>query len=682
MSTRYVPAIPGPLLIVNDVADLRNYAGTPNPNLYKLQVPLKAGMQMLSNLKEEQRLYGTYGRGSMMASHSVRSERLPSNRRRTSRNHSDSGTDSSDVDNNGMNSDSEQQQQSSHGTPRNNSHTRRIRKPHSFRNWRSMRTSMADDDDDTTSTTSSSDGESDSSRRKSRSMLHITSSTAMHRDSTSSSGTTSPMDSSGQGRPPLVPPRKFSRQDPGTPIRSTAQRFRDPDTPGGFLVTQLRRSSLSGDVPMSASDTSSSASGRQSMNRIASLLRDETAPFEKEIAHERVTTSLFKQIPPLKFDNDAEDGGMVGVVPTFTSGTTSDGPNASMMMNSTNNSMKSIGSIVPSIVSSTAPDSPESVASAGNGTLMSLDDFPELAIPHAVRVSPIPNSQLRSPAAYISNSSRLNPENQFISSKHQDMITSSPAMSPVNLVIGHMSPINLERRGKRKMSMDDRFEPYKRHHRMPSSPSGNNSSTRSLSPGAPMLPSPTLSQQLFPPLRSRSPSISMMMGVNSNPSSNNSSNGNLPMASSGQAPQQQQQQQPQPPVMNAMGIMIQGAPASLITSPPLPVSTLLSHHNHHPYGMGPPSMPVPIPFPATFSSMVDMQQQQQQQQFVVGSPRMYSQSPLAGSVTSNGMMMVNPPASPRPTPPFGQMLNLSGAQVEFNKMSISSSDLLLGRGDQ
>ncbi|TPX45138.1 hypothetical protein SeLEV6574_g04054 [Synchytrium endobioticum] len=568
----------------------------------------------------------------------------------------------------------------------------------SFRRWRAME--HDDDEDDTGSSSNSSEdggGSSDTlafqQSRRTRRVAHPRG--YWNRNNSSSNGNTTSGASSDndQGRPPLVPASSKSSmlKDPGTPVagtrwnapsnlgpNATSTLPPQPDTPRALLVSQLRRSSLSSDLPMTP--CGDGAHGGRSLYRIASLLRDESSPFEKEMAHEKVTTSLFKRIPPLNLPSPAEgnvsgstsnpeEGGMVGVVST--------GLSCSNPINA-------------SSVSGLAPDSPESGASAnsvGAATQMYMDDYSDSAVAHPVRVSPIPNSQLKSPAIYISNSSRLNPENHFISSKHQELITSSPAMSPVNAVMGHMSPVALERRNKRKMSMDERFEPYKRHHRVPSSPSGNNSSSRSLSPGAPMLPSPTLSQQLFPPLRARSPSVSVIPSASSNQAVFNGSSNS-------------------PAVMNAMGIMIQGSnshasnnmpavgqagtPTSLFHGPSASaLVTLLnggsngnSGNGGNTYSMPPPqSMPVPIPYPATVNAiMSDNSSHQNHSQthppFSAESPRTYSQSPLAGSIAATGVNIVsNPPLSPRATAPFGQMLNLSSAQGEFSKMSISATEM-------
>ncbi|KAJ3311662.1 hypothetical protein HDU76_003068, partial [Blyttiomyces sp. JEL0837] len=143
----------------------------------------------------------------------------------------------------------------------------------------------------------------------------------------------------------------------------------------------------------------------------------EVAPFESEVAHENVTTSFLKRIIPPSTKRD-------------------ESPLDYFSLRSAD----------------TERSDPDPLADA-------LRDDESVPFPRSI---PIPNNQIKDPATYHSNTSKLNPENGFIAS-----VMSSPSISPVIHPMV-MSPILSERKGKRKMSFDERFEPYKR--RLPSSP--------------------------------------------------------------------------------------------------------------------------------------------------------------------------------------------------------------------
>ncbi|KAI9007213.1 hypothetical protein BC832DRAFT_435402 [Gaertneriomyces semiglobifer] len=157
-------------------------------------------------------------------------------------------------------------------------------------------------------------------------------------------------------------------------------------------------------------------------------------------------------------------------------------------------------------------------------------------VPVPVRTVAIPNSALKDPATYISHSSKLNPENSFLS-RQQEVISCSPSLSPVHTTFAaaiSMSPGNAERKGKRKHSGDsERYEPYsKRHHRMPSSPTvqspsiGTGAYFRASSTPPPFsLPFPLVFQRQRSPSVSSTSSVSSMWGVEKNGGNASHTNG-------------------------------------------------------------------------------------------------------------------------------------------------------------
>ncbi|KAJ3204699.1 hypothetical protein HDU67_009353 [Dinochytrium kinnereticum] len=134
---------------------------------------------------------------------------------------------------------------------------------------------------------------------------------------------------------------------------------------------------------------------------------DEVKPFEKEVAHEHATTLLLKRaVGPLS------------------------------------------GSAEGTLECPDSPDSPlslHSMVTSGSKNENLFENVQEAI----ARPPPIPLNQIKDPANYISNSSRLNPENGIFTRTH-DYITHSPSLSPV-LRPGSMSP-SLDRKGKRKRS--------------------------------------------------------------------------------------------------------------------------------------------------------------------------------------------------------------------------------------
>ncbi|TPX66350.1 hypothetical protein SpCBS45565_g04521 [Spizellomyces sp. 'palustris'] len=202
--------------------------------------------------------------------------------------------------------------------------------------------------------------------------------------------------------------------------------------------------------------SSLSALSAKPLNRIANLLKDEAKPFDKEIAHEKAVNQSF---PTLHSPFNLES------LELMLEESPPDSP--SMMDPSTPRSDRAMSVSLTTDSRETTPEN--------------------LGVPVPVRAVAIPNSALKDPATYVSHSSKLNPENSFIS-KQQEAIMSSPSLSPVHMMLGGSSPSASERKGKRKLSGDtDRFEPYKRI-RMPSSPTVH---------------SPTYAASYFPPMGPR-----------------------------------------------------------------------------------------------------------------------------------------------------------------------------------
>ncbi|KAJ3043054.1 hypothetical protein HDV00_005962 [Rhizophlyctis rosea] len=353
-----------------------------------------------------------------------------------------------------------------------------------------------------------------------------------------------------------------------------------------------------------------------SLGRIATLLEDETRPFMNEIAHER---ALNKGVLPLV---DGTGGGGVGPSPLVD-----------------------------------VPDSPVSAASTGEvRDELSLDSTP---LP--LRTVTIPNSHIKDPAVYMSNSSKLNPENNY-AARYQDMIT-SPSLSPINTpsgILGSLSPLILGK-GKRKysdftVSTEERFEPYKRPHRIPSSPSSTpmNASNFFASPMARM-PTPEPQGQMFMSLRGGTPPLGAGPGAGGyfaavGPSGTGPYGYGLPYPMN-------RQRSPSVSSTSSLTSMlgIERASSGMGNGSG---SGNGSQGNGGGAGGSGNGGAVPMGW-------------------VPSSPRLISSggngggvAPMmlgggAGSYSSSGMF---PPASPRGMP---QMLNLSGAQDVFQKMKIS-----------
>ncbi|KAI8998153.1 hypothetical protein BC832DRAFT_245248 [Gaertneriomyces semiglobifer] len=217
---------------------------------------------------------------------------------------------------------------------------------------------------------------------------------------------------------------------------------------------------------------SASVSGKP-LSRIQTLLKEETQPFAKEIAHERALNLAASQVL-----GDMDEN--------------------------------------------TPPVSPMNTSTAIHSCEMEDEALTPLPVP--VRTVAIPNSALKDPATYVSHSSKLNPENSFLS-RQQEMMSCSPLLSPVHTSFTmsmSMSPCNAERKGKRKQSGDaERFEPYsKRQHRMPSSPTVHSPSVGALrtssTPPPFSLPFPLVFQRQRSPSVSSTSSVTSMWGVERN----------------------------------------------------------------------------------------------------------------------------------------------------------------------
>ncbi|KAJ3125937.1 hypothetical protein HK098_008017 [Nowakowskiella sp. JEL0407] len=176
---------------------------------------------------------------------------------------------------------------------------------------------------------------------------------------------------------------------------------------------------------------------------ISRLLKEDSQVIDKEIAHEKITTSFLRTgvPPPVSSEKSHKE---------------------SVLRNSTQAETESIGT-----------DSPRSMASFVDDWAMDGFDLP-------LRVSPIPANLIKSPVPYLSNSSKLNPENSFIS--RQSELLSSPSLSPLsNSALYGLFP-GLER-NKRKQSVDaDQQEPSKRQLRFNSPPTLSLHHERSMSP--------------------------------------------------------------------------------------------------------------------------------------------------------------------------------------------------------
>ncbi|KAJ3147534.1 hypothetical protein HDU89_005357 [Geranomyces variabilis] len=181
----------------------------------------------------------------------------------------------------------------------------------------------------------------------------------------------------------------------------------------------------------------------KSVLRTCAALQDETNPLEREISHERVLNLNSNALSLFQIDDQIATSPADGTPPP-----------------SFGSRQRTMSVSMPEEPGS-RPGTPEDTATA---------------IP--VRAVAIPNSALKDPATYVSHTSKLNPENSNVFKNHQQqdsMIVSSPMLSPIHPSL-MMSPV-LDRKNKRKLSGDtDRFDPYKRHHRLPASPTAGNGS--------------------------------------------------------------------------------------------------------------------------------------------------------------------------------------------------------------
>ncbi|KAJ3117105.1 hypothetical protein HDU96_007894 [Phlyctochytrium bullatum] len=337
-----------------------------------------------------------------------------------------------------------------------------------------------------------------------------------------------------------TPMRSSTPAPPYTPINKIHGGDRDMGelTPGGDAMMTDCGTRPPGSA--ASSRRSSMLPQTRSISRIAKLLQEEVKPFEKEVAHEHATTSLLKRaIAPLSESvladhptsattaassegGGASAGGGSGKDrPRSAAGPV--GPRGSISLGVGSSLGVNVMGAPRSFSSNSPPDSPSSGNSMMTGnsgvTAGTTSGRGEDMAPHQrffvknevlfenlqeaiARPPPIPINQIKDPANYISNTSRLNPENGIFNRNHE-YITHSPSLSPV-LRPGSMSP-SLDRKGKRKMSFDDRFEPYKRN-RLPSSPIHGGGSERTTSNLMSLMPpnsvsnSPTASA--FPPLGS------------------------------------------------------------------------------------------------------------------------------------------------------------------------------------
>ncbi|KAI9088484.1 hypothetical protein DFS34DRAFT_447689 [Phlyctochytrium arcticum] len=418
-----------------------------------------------------------------------------------------------------------------------------------------------------------------------------------------------------------------------------------------------------------------SGASTKSLNRIAALLKEEAKPFDKEIAHEKAVN---QSLPHLSgslslgsFDsmlNDDEMEELDEIVGEDTEYDRLQGMSPSRRASISarqqvgNRGMPS-GSSRPSTAPSSLPNVPTTprtdrsmvLPMPDTDRLQSRESTPETfaaagqpvtpggsgaaVVPVAVRAVAIPNSALKDPATYVSHSSRLNPENSFLS-KQYEMMLSSPSLSPVHTIHGSASPSGSERKGKRKLSVSgdtDRFEPYmKKVHRMPSSPtihsptfnmshnfpmslgsSGSNSSShqpyRMATPPPPIsLPYPLVFQrQRSPSVSSQSSGTGSMWGVERT------------TAAAGSLPAVMSHNRSSTPSFNSnQNTTSASASAMMVSNTPPPSSSL-------------------------------------------GTPPTQSHH-LSHLAAVQGLAV--PPPSPRS---LGQMLNLTGTQEGFTKMSIT-----------
>ncbi|KAI8908723.1 hypothetical protein DFJ77DRAFT_127641 [Powellomyces hirtus] len=243
----------------------------------------------------------------------------------------------------------------------------------------------------------------------------------------------------------VVTPNKGRRMSDGMVVvgNDTGDELMACDGPGGSPRTPRRDSGRRGSLLCG-----------KSLVRIAALLRDESNPLDKEIAHERALNTSQSLLFPSGATPDTT------MLDTTAVGTASGGGVDTMPPPSPADSAcatppPSFGSRAMSL---SVPDD-----NGRPGTPDEMNALAAAATPPAVpvRAVAIPNSALKDPATYVSHSSKLNPENNsniftrpHHHKKHDEMmLLSSPCLSPIHpsvMPFGNMSPVNLERKCKRK----------------------------------------------------------------------------------------------------------------------------------------------------------------------------------------------------------------------------------------
>ncbi|KAJ3209985.1 hypothetical protein HK099_008387 [Clydaea vesicula] len=222
---------------------------------------------------------------------------------------------------------------------------------------------------------------------------------------------------------------------------------------------------------MSVSTDISTPKPRNGFYKIKNLIKEEELPFELELKHELATTTLLRKLVSKNenysdlLENELDEENKLEDLQNLNT-TESEHINSPMLLN----------------------DEDITNIHFGNGNADNNLDYEKVFLP-LPRINPIPKDQLNNPANYISNSSKLNPENNFIYNANRDILSSpssSPSTGPISPT--HQANLSHERRSqqqKRRMSAEDLPIPppsaYKRQkvHRLNSSPRTRPTSTPS-----------------------------------------------------------------------------------------------------------------------------------------------------------------------------------------------------------
>ncbi|KAI8611253.1 hypothetical protein BC830DRAFT_1172045 [Chytriomyces sp. MP71] len=222
------------------------------------------------------------------------------------------------------------------------------------------------------------------------------------------------------------------------------------------------------------------------VSRVATIMKRESRPFDDELAHESATMAFLNRINPSLEISIAARGSVSSSSPSSATRRNSmdtafeatsfshNHPHASNDINESPTNSSAV-SPLPQHIHHHPLHATTTISPTDTNTLSLIDEaLLETTVP-LPRTIPIPNAHLKDPASYASHTSKLNPENSQIVYR-QSYETASPILSPSANNAMMLSPV-VRSSNKRKLSIgsEDRYEPYKRRagSGIPHSPSAN-----------------------------------------------------------------------------------------------------------------------------------------------------------------------------------------------------------------